>query len=281
MKATLVVFLAAALVVALVVEPPHEANRESEFRPLLLRPAFAKTISKPFMPLLVEVLWLRALNAIGQKDNEQKNKALYEYGVVLSELDPRFFHVYEFIGLALPYAVARDTWVGADYSSDMFRRGLKAFPTSMKLHLYLGFSLFHRERKFSEAADVFAAAAKLPDALDFMAPLATRLKTHSGKAEDALEMTAELLQHTSDENMRKVLERRLDEIRVEIVLQNVDAASTEFRTQEGRWPSSVDELRSRGFYSGERFDPLGSTIEIDAQGKANSGSLNRRLEIYE
>lgn len=281
MKAALGALIVSVALVALVVEPPPAGRKQSELRPMLLRPAFAKTVSKSFMPLLVDALWLRALNAIGQTDSEQKNVALYEYGLVLSELDSRFFHVYEYIGLALPFAVRRNTWVGAAQSSDMFRRGLRAFPASMKLHLYLGFSLFHRERKFSEAADVFAAAAKLPDALDFMAPLATRLKAFSGRPEEALEMTNELLANTKDENTRKVLEQRVTEIEVEIVLQAVDRAAVVFQAERGRWPSSVEELRDVGYYTGPLVDPEGARISIDAEGRAASTTIGRRLELFE
>lgn len=280
MKKTVVVVGALVLLV-LTARPPSPNLHQQDFQPLLLRPAFAQTISKPFLPMLVEVLWLRALNAIGLKDSEQKNRALHEYGVVITELDPRFRLAYEFIGLNIPFAVARNTFSGGDLSADMFERGLRAFPTDLKLHLYLGFSLFHHQRKFSQAADVFYRAARLPDALPYMAALATRLKAHNGGAEDALSMTRELLASATDEGIRAELEQRVGEMEVEVVLQRVDRAASAYFAEFGRQPQSLVELVERKFYDGALLDPQGGLISIDPQGRATSTSLKRRMEIFE
>jgi tetratricopeptide (TPR) repeat protein len=226
-------------------------------------------------------MWLRALNAIGLKDSEAKNRALYEYGVAISDLDPRFKLSNEFIGLNIPFSVARNTFSGGDLACDLFRRGLKTYPTDLKLHMYLGFSLFHHERKFAEAAEVFANAAKLPDALPYMAPLAARLKAHSGAAEEALELTQQLIAEEDDEAVRAELQGRIDELQVEVALQRVDRAAKAYYERTGHVPQSLGELRVLQLYDGPDFDPLGGEISIQPDGKATSTSLARRHEIYE
>lgn len=273
--------IASLFCVGLASRPPKTPAHENEVRPLLFRPALTRTITKPFLPLLVDVLWLRSLNAIGLKDSEEKNRTLHSYGVAITELDPRFHKAYEFIGLNIPFPVARNVWSGGDLACDMFRRGLKVFPYDMKLHLYLGFSLFHHQRKFSEAADAFFYAATLPGALPFMAPLATRLKAHSGAAEDALDMTKSLLSSTLDEDVRAQLEQRIGELEVEVLLQTVDRASRAYFSSVGRWPTAVEQLQSAGLYDGPAADPTGVFILIDAEGKATTSAIQRRLEIYE
>lgn len=277
----LLIVVAALVAVAFTARPPTPPTHPQDFRPLLLRPAFAQTLSKPFLPVLVDLLWLRSLNAIGLKDTEQKNRALYEYGVVLSELDPRFKQVYEYLGLNIPFAVARNKFTGGDLACDLFERGLKVFPTDLKLHMYLGFSLFHHERKFAEASDVFARAARLPDALPWMAALATRLKAHSGAAEDAVELTRQLLATDLEDEVRAQLEKRLEELQVEVVLQQVDKSAKAFFDANGRWPRDMAELEASRLYTGELFDPAGGLISLQPDGKATSTSLKRRLEIYE
>lgn len=277
-------FVALALVLsglAFTSRPPTPPLHPHDFRPLLLRPALAQTISKPFVPALVELLWLRSLNAIGLKDSVQKNQALYEYGVVLSELDPKFYQVYEYLGLNIPFADKRDHFVGGDLACDLFERGLKAFPQDRKLHMYLGFSLFHHQRKFGEASDVFARAARLPDALDWMGPLATRLKAQTGKAEDALQLTHDLLASNLDDEVRAQLEKRAQELAIEVVLQRVDRAAEEFTKSVGRPPRDFAELKDQHFYEGAFLDPSQGFISLDANGKATSTSLERRMEIYE
>lgn len=275
------VFCLGVTCVALNLQGPPRKLRESEFRPLLLRPSMARTVSKPMLPMLVDVLWLRALNAIGLTDTEQKNLALYEYGVSLTEIDPRFYVAYKYIGLNIPYAVARNTWVGGAEASDLFRRGLRQFPDDLTLHMYLGFNLFHRERKFLEASEVFARASKLPGALDFMAPLAVRLRAHSGDADEALSMTREMLASETDDEVRATLEHRLRELEVEVLLQQVDRAAEEYKVRFGRPPFTMQELRDAALYTGPAIDPQGGTIGLTPDNKGTSSSLTRRVEIYE
>ena len=43
----------------------------------------------------------------------EKNRALSEYGEVLSDLDPRFYQPYTFIGLSIPFQTGRDEYVNA------------------------------------------------------------------------------------------------------------------------------------------------------------------------
>lgn len=261
---------------------PDAKLRESDFRPVLLRPVVARTLSRPVLPMLVDVLWLRTLNAIGQRDSSDKNRGLYEYGVALTDIDPRFYEVYKFVGLNVPFASARNTWVNAWESSEMFRRGLRTeyYKQDLKLHVYLGFNLFHRERKFIEASDVFVAASRLPDALDYFAPLAVRLRAHGGSPEEGIAITRRLLEDERDEEVRAMLEARLGDLAVEVVLQRVDRAASAFRERQGREATTLDELRATGLYEGGDLDPLDGRITLK-DGKATSTSITRRLEIYE
>lgn len=252
-----------------------------DFRPLLLRPALARTVSKPWLPMLVDLLWLRSLNAIGLRDSEQKNAALHEYGVVITELDPRFRVAYEYIGLNIPFAIERNKFSGGELAADMFERGLKQFPNDVRFHMYLGFSLFHHSRRFKEASEVFARAARLPDALPWMGPLAVRLKSHSGAAEDAVLLTQELLESETDDALRAQLEERLADLAVEVVLQRVDRAVQAFMTAEQRQPTDLNELVRLGYYTDALVDPIGGFISLNPDGKANSTSIKRRMEIYE
>lgn len=246
-----------------------------------MRADVARYATRPFLPLYVDLLWLRTLNAIGLTDSASKNRALYEYGRAITDLDPRFKTAYEYIGINIPYALARDTFSGGDLAADLLRRGLVHFPRDMKLHMYLGFSLFHHQRKYSEAADVFMDAAKLPDALPFMAPLAARLKAHGGDARAALDMAQALLDAETDDAIRADLAARMASLQVEVVLQDVEAAAVAFHDKTGRYPKDIAELRLMQLYHGSDLDPSGGTISLDDKGKATSTSIARRYEIYE
>lgn len=269
------------VLVASTLKPPAPLLHRSDFRPLLLRPVVASTVSRPFLPLLIDLYWLRALNAIGLPDSREKNRSLYEYALVLSELDPRFETVYEYLGLNIPLQVGRNEWAYGDLADDLLRQGVARFPQSMKLHLYLGFNLFQMEHRYKEASKVFLEGSQLPGAPSFMGPLAARLLAHDGNAREGLSLLRQMLESTTDESERAQLEERADELEVEVLLQEVDAASARFEAERGVRPSSLDELISRGYYSGPRQDASGGTITIRQDGRASSSSLERRYELYQ
>lgn len=259
--------------------PPRQANR-AELNPLVLRPTVARTLGKAVLPLLLDAYWLRTLNAIGLADSAEKNRALYEYGAVLTELDPRFYTAYTYVGLNVPFQKLRNVWVNADLSGQLLEAGTRQFPDDIRMSLYLGFNRFHFERRFKDASEVFLHLSKIPGAPDFAAPLAARLLSHGGEAREALALTEEILASTTDEDSRAELEQRRGELLVEVVLQDVDEQIAAFTARHGRTPSSIDELRGDDFVV-PMVDPAGGTIRIDESGKASSSSLDRRVELYE
>lgn len=286
LKLTLV-GLAAVVAVAATVAPPSRVHRPSDLRPLLLRPSLARTMSRSQLPLLIDLYWLRVINAIGEKDSEQKNRALYEYGVILTELDPRFYHAYVHIGLNIPFLkgfqppLSQGHYANADLAEDMFRRGLKAFPDNMRMHIYLGWVLFGMQRKYAEAAEVYRHAATLPGAWAYMAPLATRLLAQAGRPEDAMEVAKELIANSEDESVKEELTGRLKELEVEALLRQVDEAVDRFTAREQRAPSSIEDLVHAGDYTGPLEDSLGGRLYLDDMRRPVSTTLPRRLEVYE
>lgn len=276
-----------AVAVVALSRPPRRETHESDLRPLLLRPALARTISKSELPLLIDLYWLRVINAIGLQDSARKNRALYEYGLVLTELDPRFYHAYIHLGLNIPYQVVyepplpRGSYVNADLAEDIFRRGLKVFPEDMRLHIYLGWVLFGMEHKYAEAAAVYQEASKLKDAWPYMAPLATRLLAQAGRPTDAIDVARQLMDSTDDPAVKEELEQRVKELEVEAVLHEVDVAIAQFKAREHRDPVGIEDLVRAKDYSGPLEDPRGGTVYIDEKGRPMSTSLPRRLEVYE
>ncbi len=276
----LVALAAGSVLAALTSGPPSKNRHASEFRPLLLRPTVARTISKPFLPMLIDLYWLRSLNAIGLSDTLEKNRALYEYGDVLTDLDPRFLQPYTFIGLAVPFPTGRDTWANVDLSEKLLRKGLQHFPENPQLHLYLGFNLFSYQHRYRDAAAVFAAAAKLPVTVPFAGFLATRLLATDGSPQEGAALAWEMAENSNDEVTREQFERRARALEIEAVLQHVDRAALAFSNAHGRPATSLEELRTGGFYDGPAQDPSGGDISLQPDGRAKSTTLLHRVQIF-
>jgi tetratricopeptide (TPR) repeat protein len=264
-----------------VAAPPVPRLRGNDLRPVVLRPSMINTVTKSVKPMLIDLYWLRTLNAIGEAESPEKNASLYEYGRVLTDSDPRFYTAYTYIGLNVPFRTGRNTFVNGDLAVDLFQRGLKQFPDDMKLHLYLGYALYGQAKRYKEASAVFLAGSKKPGAPSFMAPLAARLLAHSGDAEEAVSITQQLLDGTTDEETRKEFEGKLLQLKIEVQLQKVDRAIDAFTKAEGRKPANVYELIEKRYYTDTLEDLAGGLISIGADGRATSTSVERRYEVYE
>jgi len=273
--------VAGLALVAVTSAPPRPSLRRADLRPVLLRPSVARTVSKAFLPLLIDLYWLRTLNAIGSDESPEKNRALYEYGRTLTDLDRRFYHAYTYVGLNIPYQTGRKTFVNGDLAADLLERGRVQFPQDMRMHLYLGFTLYYILREYRHASEIFLAGSKLAGAPPFMAPLAARLLSTSGDAKEGLALARELYDSTTDETSRAEFEKRIHELEIEVVLQEVDAAVERFTAQYGEKPTSIDQLVTVGVYRGPLSDPSGGQIYLDKDGRAFSTSLERRYEVYE
>jgi hypothetical protein len=276
----LIVGVVAALLCATTLQKPRLVVREAELHPLLLQPGLARTMSKSQLPLLIDLYWLRVLNAIGEEDSESKNRALYYYGELLTDLDPRFYQAYLYIALNVPYLVERGVYVNGHLAEKLLRKGLKQYPDDMRMSIVLGYVLFSMERKFLEAAQHYRHLATVPGAPPWVAPLSTRLFAQGGKPLEGLDFVEELLENVDDPMLRQEFEQRREQLLLEAFLQRVDAAVAQFKESRGRLPADVGELVREGFYSGALEDDAGRPVFLRPDGRAAT-SHERRLEIYE
>ena len=269
--------LLSVLLVASQARRPVTVRRESDLRPLLLRPGVVSSFAKSQRPLLIDLLWLRALNSIGERDSERKNRALYDYAVFISDLDPRMYQVYSFIALNIPSRKGR-YWVHSELADDIFARGLKQFPTDLRLMLYRAGNQYLGMRDFAAASDTYLAASRLPDAPRYLAPLAVRLRAHQD-ARGAIEFTEALLEKTEDPALRTDLEQTLRDLRVEEQLQEIDKAIATYKEQWAHAPQSLEDLRLTGAYAGPTTDVYGGELSI-RDGAGYSTSLQKRVKLF-
>jgi hypothetical protein len=278
-KASLFMLFLSALLVAKT-SIVASRSRTAGSAPLLVTNGVGKTVFRSQLPLLVDLYWLSALNHLGEVDSAQSNADLYTYGRNLAELDPRFYQMYYFLGVSIPFKSERG-YVNGDLGSNLLALGIRQFPEDLRLNLLSGFMLFAFEHKYAEAASVYRKISTFRDAPPYAAPFATRLLAQSGNTNLALELAQQLADSATDDTTKKEYEKRVAEIKVEAQLQTIDKAITTFKTREGRPPIDLSELVSKGDYFGTLTDAQGGTISIGKDGRAATSAAPRRLEIYE
>jgi|JI102314A1RNA_FD_contig_81_1376122_length_2204_multi_4_in_0_out_0_2 hypothetical protein len=281
MKRTVSAGLIGVVLVVLSSGGPALRVRSRVLAPALFRPDGARTVLKSQLPVLVTTYWLRVVNAIGEGESEAHNRALADYGHLLTTLDPQFYHVYFYLGLCIPFRRGVGVYSNQREAADLLRRGVDRFPNDIKLRTIYGYTLFEMLSDFRGAAAQFEFLANMPDAPPYAARLRARLLTQSGEA-SGLGILEELAAACPPDDFSWDCERvrkELRELRVELALQQVEKANTIFKGRTGRDATSLAELVESGDYVGPAADPEGQPIEL-RDGKATSASLSRRFEVY-
>ncbi len=282
MRLPLVSSLAVVAGVAAVVATAETPGRRIEgIRPMLIRPEVVRSWLKPVLPLVIDLYWLRTINAVGDTDSREKQRALYDYGRLITDLDPRFREVYWFVAISLPWRLPDRTWVHVDLANDLLRRGLVQFPNDLKMNLLLGYNLITYDKAYVEAAKVFQHAATLPNAPPFAGLIATRLYAQGGSPELGLELAKAMRDSADDENTRAEFEARVLDLEIEALLQQVDAAIAVHYEKLGRFPATLEEMVQAGTWTGPTTDPLGGRINIGYDNRAHAANQPRRLELYQ
>lgn len=268
-----VTLVALGLVGATARVPAEQRENLGEFVPV--RPELTRVLMKSSLPMVVDIYWLRAINAIGTARTASEHRNLAEYGRVLTALDPDFNEVYWLIGLTLPFNRGREDWVNGELAVALLEQGDVRFPTDLRLKLLLGYSLMSFTDRPVDAARVFLEASKLPDAPRFAALLATRLLVKGEQLETAITTAEAMRDAAGTDEERALFQDRVNELTDERLLRTIDAAAAAYKAQHGAMPASIDALTAAGLLDPDldlripsvRFDKLGRALLPNSRGR--------------
>lgn len=247
---------------------------------ILPRPLFLKALGRSHISLITDFYWLRTINRATTAFSPLEARALLTLGDLIVDLDPDHSHAYWLIGLNAPVpAREKGKWANAVEAADLLRRGLARFPRENKLVIALAHNLTFYQRDYPAAAAVLEARAKLPDALPYFGPLATRLLATSGHFESSRLVARAMLESATDDETRKMFEERLKLIDLEERLALIDAADQRYFADQGRHAQTVDDLVAAGYLDQAPSCPFGGVI-ILRNGKAQS-TATKRLQLFE
>jgi hypothetical protein len=269
------------LCIALVAGPPRlkAAKHES---PLLPRPELLLVFGNAQRQMIADYYWILTTEATGVAHTREQYRDIYDYALLISELDPKFRIVYSFAGAIIPFNQGRETWVNTDESTQILSKGFPLFPDYLFLRIMYAYNLSVFHKKYRQAADILKETAKIPGAPEYLAVLATRLYGQAGEIDAGLALATELSQAAADPATRQTFERRTKELILEGELQKIDKAIEEFKRTTGRLPATGLELVASGQLRKIPQDPLGGTILIGADGRSHSSAAeNERLEVYD
>jgi hypothetical protein len=276
---TLALLVAGLTGVALTARPPPPPAPKDQ-APLLPRKEFLHALGAAVQPMVADLYWLEAIQQMGYAHDAQSYGATYYYVDLATDLAPLFYEPYPFGAVSVTYNLGHEHWVNTDESTHLLHKGLQHHPKDSRLRFMLAYNLMYYEHRFREAGDIVKELSRRPHAPKYLAALATRLYAQSGAFDSALTFAQALRDSARDEASRKFFEKRIREIHLEKVLQEVDAASAAFRKRTGRLAHDVDELIQSGLLRERPQDPLGGEIRLDSAGRGESTSVKHRLQVY-
>ena len=136
-----------------------------------------------------------------------------------------------------------------------------------------------RLEDYRRAGLLLQDVAANPRAPPYVGALATRLLAQAGEIDAGLAL-AQTLEHSApDEETRAAFGKRVKQIQLERVLQEIDRAIGAYKARTGKLPLTVAELLVSGDLPQFPVDPLGGRIYIARDGRARSDAESYRLEL--
>ncbi len=258
-----------------------ELDRARDERPKLQRFSLLpdgqilRVMSLGFKELVADVLWLQAVQAIGErKVTDEAGSWIYRAMDLVTTLDPKFVQAYEAGGLALCTVV-----VMPEESNRLLEKGMRNNPGEWKLPFMLGINYYFELADDARAAEYIQRAVSIGGGPQYLASFASRLYMNAKEPQKAVDFLAESYGQTSDPQMKEYLAFRLKEALVERDLQMFEAAISQYRQRFGTPPASLETLVSAGFIPGVPLEPRGGLYLYDYNTQTvRSTSSERRFQ---
>jgi tetratricopeptide (TPR) repeat protein len=277
---TLALVVVAGLFVSFALSRWLDARRPAEdpfaaYEELYVSPAAARRMSLAFNGLAADWYWLRSLQYVGRKVeafngdfslDDMSPLGLRNLGALLEQstaLDPQFMAAYEFGAVVLP-SIDRAAAVR------LVEHGIRENPSEWRLHHHLGY-IHWQAGSFREAAEAYAAGARVEGAPGWMHVLAGQLSEHGGSRRVAREMYLRTYEESADNQVRALAAGRLAQLDSLDERELIGRALADFRSRAGRCPAAWREVapllraaRLRLDAAGAPLDPSDTPYALDA-----------------
>lgn len=281
---TLVLFLLLASATSLalrhlVAQVPQISAAQTQAREALYLPSGKglQALSFGYENVLADVLWFNTINYFGKHHRSDQNyRWLAHMCNLVSDLNPRALHVYDFCGTMLAWEAN-----SAQASVDLFSKAIAQFPDEWKLYYQRGFAYMFFLKDTERAQADFLKSATLPGAHSLVKRLAAKRLAASESADAAIEFLTDLLQGEKDPAEKSALESRLREAYYERDFQLLERARDMYKQKTGQFPARLQDLADSGILQSEFKDPFGGSYVIDPNsGEIASTSKHKRISSF-
>lgn len=209
-------------------------------------------------PLLADLIWLNTIQYFGGGSPYGDFPALGQQIDEITQLDPKFEYPYEFGLVALPF-------MGQAKTAE--RIGLRAqdnIPNNGLLTFYLASAYQLNLKEYKKAGDYYTLASKQPGspaAAELLAAISYNNVT--GSLSDRQVAIAFWETVIANAKTDEEAERATNWWKQMQIVYSLEITAQQFKTKEGRFPASLDELVSKGYLTSVPASPVERVFEID------------------
>ncbi|MEX2270056.1 MAG: hypothetical protein WD690_01205 [Vicinamibacterales bacterium] len=261
------VLLAAGSVTLQAARDRHYSQTATEARLMYLQsPGVADRLALEYDALAADVYWIRAVLHYGGDRLKDPGAGRYELLAPLldltTSLDPLFQIAYRFGAIFLaeppPGGPGR-----IDLAERLLLKGMAASPDRWQYPHDLGFIHYWQAQDHKTAAEWFRRASLLPNAPEWLGPLAAGMLARGGDRQASRQLLMRILEDAEHHWLRQSATRWLRQLDALDRMDQLDAMLARYRAQLGPPASWVDLIRA-GWIPGVPVDPTGYPFELNA-----------------
>jgi hypothetical protein len=253
-------------------QPPIAAPEGVSTNMLYVRsPQVLRHATLSFQAIVADIYWIRAVQHYGgtklSNDPNKQYDVLYPLLDLTTSLDPYFDVVYKFgsVFLAEPYPGGAGR---PDQAIALLQMGLRARPDKWELAQGIGFVYYWWLADYQNAAMWFNRAADMPNAPDWLRPLAAVTLAQGGNRASSRMLWTEIARNADADWLRDQASFRLKQLDALDGIDFIQGIVDQYRGRTGVPPASWDDMMRAGFLRGVPPDPTGLPFQLDpATGK--------------
>jgi len=224
--------------------------------PQPLSPSLAKAVSFGSTEFLADYYWLALIQYYGGGTPNGKYRKLAELFNVVTELSPKFQQAYQTGLIILPGEGFPDQAI------ELGEKGKRNLPDSWEMPYYTGLVHHIYKKDYVSAAKEFQIAAIKKDAPPITQYFAGIYYKEANQRSLAYQIFKTVNETTKDDFVRERSAKQL--VHLEMVFFLEDAVA-KFQQQFGRYPTSQQELVTKGLIKEIPISPLGVGFTINAE----------------
>jgi hypothetical protein len=166
---------------------------------------YVKLVTLGFDNAASDLIWFQTINYFGKQYKANSDfKWLYLMCDLVSSLDARQKHVYEFCGTLLSWMAKQP-----ELSNQILTKGIAAMPQWWRLYYLRSFNNWYFLENMEVAQADLSHASRLPEAPLFLTKIASRMMIAGNNPQLAVDYLRDLIRNTRDKNVASALTERL------------------------------------------------------------------------